>query len=297
MSDRVKIILSSYGGRLPVQAKVNHVEQALQATGLEYELELTAYPQHATELACRAAQQGRSVIVAAGGDGTMNEVVNGLVQAAGNEEPARLGILPLGTGNDLADALKLPRDLSLACERLKAGRTRLIDVCQVNDHYFVNNAAVGLEAMVTMNHRRMRRVKGNVRYILAALKTVLQAQVWQMRLIWDHGDFEGPISVVSVGNSNRTGGSFYMTPGAVPDDGLLDFVYAVGMSRRQLMSLLPKTFSGAHISHELVNYQRTTRLSIHCSPPTPIQADGEIIAEAATTLEFRILPHKLRIIV
>lgn len=297
MSNRVKVILSSYGGRLPVRTKMDQVEQALQSTALEYELELTAYPQHATELACRAAQQGWPVIVAAGGDGTVNEVVNGLVQAAGNETAGRLGILPLGTGNDLADGLKLPRDLKLACERLKAGRTRLIDVCQVHDHYFVNNAAVGLEAVVTMNHRRMRRVKGNVRYILAALKTVLQAQVWQMRLTWDRGDFEGPISVVSVGNSNRTGGSFYMTPRAVPDDGLIDFVCALGMSRWQLMRLLPKTFSGAHINHPLVNYQRTTQLSIRCSPPTPIQTDGEIIAADAVTLNFRILPHKLQVIV
>ena len=209
----------------------------------------------------------------------------------------QLGILPLGTGNDLADRLKLPRDLKLACEHFKAGRTRLIDVCKVNEHYFVNNAAIGLEAMVTMNHRRMRWVKGNVRYILAALKTVLQAQVWQMRIAWDHGDFEGPISVVSVGNSNRTGGSFYMTPHAVPDDGLLDFVYALGMSPWQLLRLLPKTFSGAHINHPLVNYQRTTQLSIRCSPPTPVQTDGEIITEEATTLQFCILPQKLRVIV
>ncbi len=297
MSDRVKVILSGYGGRLPVQAKVNQVEQALQSTDLKYELELTHHPHHAIDLACRAAQEGWPVIVAAGGDGTVNEVVNGLMQAAGDEEIGRLGILPLGTGNDLADGLKLPRDLKLACERLRAGCTRLIDVGQVNDRYFVNNAAVGLEAIVTMNHRQMRWVKGNVRYILAALKTVLQAQVWQMRLIWDHGDFEGPMAVVSVGNSNRTGGSFYMTPHARPDDGLIDFVYALGMSRWQLLRLLPKTFSGAHIHHPLVNYQRTTHLSLRCSPPTPIQADGEIIAEDATALEFRILPQKLRVII
>ena len=109
MSDRAKIILSSYGGRLPVQAKVSQVEQALQAAQLDYELELTAHPQHAVELACRATQQGWPIIVAAGGDGTVNEVVNGLMQAAGLEEAGQLGILPLGTGNDLADRLKLPR--------------------------------------------------------------------------------------------------------------------------------------------------------------------------------------------
>ena len=88
-----------------------------------------------------------------------------------------------------------------------------------------------------------------------------------------------------------------MTPHAVPDDGLLDFVYAVGMSRWQLFRLLPKTFSGNHIHHPLVNYQRTTRLTIKCSPPTPVQADGEVFDQNAAELSFCIYPKKLRVIV
>lgn len=297
MSVKVKIILSTHGGRLSTQAKVNKVKQALQETHLNYHLELTDYPGHGIELAQCAVQEGWSIIVAAGGDGTINEVVNGLMHGAGTDEVGTLGILPLGTGNDLADSLEIPRDLKSACQRIVAGKTRLIDVCQVNERYFVNNSAVGLEAVVTVNHSQMRWVKGNVRYVLAALKTIVNAKPWQMRISWDGGEYDGPAVLVSVGNSNRTGGSFYMTPHAIPDDGLIDFVYGMGMGRWQLLRLLPKALSGNHIHHPLVNYKRTSQLKVVTSPATPAQADGEIFDENATTLFYRIIPKKLRVIV
>ena len=188
-------------------------------------------------------------------------------------------------------------DLKSACQRIVAGNTRLIDVCQVNERYFVNNSAIGLEAVVTATHRKMRWVKGNVRYVLAALKTISATKTWQMRISWDNGEYDGPVIMVSVGNTARTGGLFYMTPRAVPDDGLLDFVYGMGLSRWQLVRLLPKTFTGEHIHHPLVNYRQTTKLFITTSPATPIHADGEIIDENATRFHYRIIPKKLRVIV
>ena len=297
MAAKVKIILSTHGGRLSTQAKVNQVKQALQATHLNYDLELTDYPEHGIELAQCAVQEGWSIIVAAGGDGTVNEVVNGLMHSVGEGEAGTLGILPLGTGNDLADSLQIPRDLKSACKRIVAGKTRLIDVCQVNERYFVNNSAVGLEAAVTVNHSQMRWVKGNVRYVLAALKTIFNAKPWQMRISWDGGEYDGPAVLVSVGNSNRTGGSFYMTPHAILDDGLIDFIYGMNIGRWQLLRLLPKTFSGDHIHHPLVNYKRTTQLKVVTSPATPAQADGEIFDDNITELNYRIIPKKLRVIV
>jgi len=297
VSAKVKIILSTHGGRLSTQAKVNQVKQALQATHLNYDLELTDYPAHGIELAQCAVQDGWSIIVAAGGDGTVNEVVNGLMHSVGEGEAGTLGILPLGTGNDLADSLQIPRDLKSACKRIVAGKTRLFDVCQVNERYFVNNSAVGLEAAVTVNHSQMRWVKGNVRYVLAALKTIITAEPWQMRISWDGGEYDGPAILVSVGNSNRTGGSFYMTPHAILDDGLIDFIYGMNIGRWQLLRLLPKAFSGDHIHHPLVNYKRTTQLKVVTSPATPAQADGEIFDDNITELNYRIIPKKLRVIV
>lgn len=151
--------------------------------------------------------------------------------------------------------------------------------------------------MVTIAHDQMRWIKGNLRYILAALKSIFSAKPWTMRLTWPNGIFEGPIALVSVGNNCRTGGEFYMTPNAKMDDGLIDFVYATGLSRWQMLSLLPKTFSGKHIDHPQVVYHQTTALKITVSPSTAIQTDGEIIEHNATEINYRIIPQKLRVIV
>lgn len=294
MPDRVKIILNAQGGRLNSQAKLKLIEQGMAAAGLEYDLTETAYPNHGLELARQAAGEGWPVIVAAGGDGTVNEVVNGLMQGAGQ---SALGIIPFGSANDLADVLELPRDVTAACQRIAAKNIRLIDVGLVNDRYFVNNSAVGLEAMVAVTQDQMRYIRGMSRYVAAALKTILKAQSWSMRLEWDKGIFEGPVVLVSVGNSHRTGGAFYMTPQARLDDGLLDFIYALNMSRWQMLKLLPQTFSGKHVDHALIVYLQTKTLSITVTPVTPIQADGEIIDKTATHIHYQILPQKLQVII
>jgi diacylglycerol kinase (ATP) len=295
--DKVKVILNPYGGRLTREAKMARVEQALQQAGLDYHLEVTTRRGQGVELARQAALEGWSTVVAAGGDGMINEVVNGLMQAAGAAEAGILGIIPIGTANDLAEMLQLPADISAACQRIAAGQTRLIDVGQVNGHYFVNNSAVGLEPMVTVAHNRMRWINGNLRYILAALQTIGQAKTWHMRLAWGDNAYDGLITLVSVGNSQRTGGFFYMTPQAVLDDGLLDFVYATSLSRWQLLQLLPQTFKGTHIQHPQVVYRKTPSLSITAFSPTLIQTDGEIIAENATDIIYSLIPKKLRVIV
>lgn len=296
MTQKVKVILNPHKGRLSQAAKIKQVEQALQRVHLDYNLEVTHHPQHATELARQAALEGWPIIVAAGGDGTINEVVNGLLQVDSQEPAVKLGIIPIGTANDLADMLHLPRDIINACRRLATGNCQLIDVGEVNGHYFVNNSAVGLEPLVTIAQEKLRWL-GASRYFLAALKTIWQAQSWQMRLDWLNGTYEGSVTLVSIGNSPRTGGLFFMTPQAVVDDGLLDFVYGSEMYRWQLLSLLPQTLWGNHIHHPLVIYKQTTYLKITASPATPIQADGEIIDLAATEIHYRLLPGKLPVIV
>ena len=296
MPTSVKVILNTYGGLLKRQEKIDLVERALQAAELDYQLSLTQHVGHALELARQAALESWPIVVAAGGDGTLNEVLNGLMQADPGTQRSTLGIIPLGTCNDLADALSLPHDITAACRRLVEGQTRIIDIGLVNGRYFGNNSAVGLEPLVTIAQNEMRRF-GSMRYMLAAVKTILSPQSWSMRLAWDHGVYEGSVALVSVGNNARTGGSFYMTPKARLDDGLLDFAYAFGMSSLQMLRLLPQTFSGKHINHPLVAYQQTTKLSITATPSTPIQADGELFENDAVEINYEILPNKLRVIV
>jgi YegS/Rv2252/BmrU family lipid kinase len=292
-----KIIVNPYAGRWKAQAAIPDIERACRKIGQDYELVVTAGPNHGIELAREAALAGFSPIVSAGGDGSISEVVNGLMQAAGDEVAVPLGVIPLGTADDFADMLGLEKEVEAACRVILAGHTRVVDVGCVNGRFFDNNSAMGLEPMVTITERRMKRIKGTPRYILAALKAIVNHEPWHVRLVWDDGEYEGMAALVSVGNTRRTGGAFWMTPRAEPDDGCLDFVFAGELGRLKLLRLLPNTFDGSHVERPEVTYVRTTRLTIECDPPTPIQADGELFDLSATHIEYTILPGQLRLIV
>ena len=292
-----KIIVNPYAGRWEARAAIPAIEQACQEIGLDYELVVTAEPGHGIALARQAALQGYSPIVCAGGDGSISEVMNGLVQAAGEGVAGPLGIIPLGSADDFADMLGLEKTVQAACRVVQAGHTRAIDVGCVNGRYFDNNSAIGLEPMVTITAQAMHHLKGTPRYILAALKAILRHKPWHVRMAWDDGAYEGPITLVSVGNTRRTGGAFWMTPRAEMDDGYLDFVFVGQTGRLKLLRLMPTTFDGSHVDRPEVTYKRTTRLTIECDSPTPIQADGELFERAATHIEYTILPGRLQVIV
>jgi len=223
--------------------------------------------------------------------------LNGLMQATPTEaRPAGpIGFIPTGTANDLTDALKIPRDLSQAAQIIAAGDTRIIDVGVVNGRYFDNNSAVGLEPIVTLENIRLTWLRGVIRYMTSAVIAIMKHPTWNMRLEWDGGTYEGSITLVSVGNSQRTGGVFFMTPNALLDDGLLDFVYAPALGRLRTFQLLPKTQTGAHVHEPEIQEHRTTRLSIRTHPPSPIQADGELFSKQATEILYQVIPGALRV--
>ena len=292
-----KIIVNPYAGRWKAKAAIPDVERACLKIGLDYELVVTKGPNHGIELAREAALAGFSPIVSAGGDGSISEVVNGLMQAAGSKVAGPLGVIPLGSADDFADMLGMEKEVEAACQTILAGHTRTIDVGCVNGRYFDNNSAVGLEPMVTLTQAAMKRIKGIPRYVLAALKTILTHKPWHMRITWDDGEYNGPATLVSIGNTRRTGGMFWMTPRAEVDDGYLDFIFSGGMGRLAILRLLPKTFDGSHVEDPRVQYVRTTHLTVECNPPTPIHADGELFELSATHIEYAILPGRLRVIV
>lgn len=295
MTRTLKIILNPFGGQLNRRTKISLVEQGLRQANLAYHLEVTRYPKHATELARQAMLEGYECIVAAGGDGTINEIINGILQT-NFEQPCQLGILPIGSANDLANSLKIPNDINQACQRLAKGYISPMDVGVVNGHYFLNNSAIGLEPVVTMMQHQMRWINGIPRYIAAAIKSIIYAKTWKMRLSWPQGVYEGEVLLVSVGNGPRTGGVFFMTPDALLDDGQLDFVYGPRMARWQIFSIFPRLFNGSHLKHPLVILKRSTELHITTDPATPIQADGEIIDTAATEIAYQIISKKLQVI-
>jgi YegS/Rv2252/BmrU family lipid kinase len=290
------VIVNPYANRWETRKRIPEIEASLHQTNLDFVFQVTEYPGHGTELAKEAVLARNTPLVSVGGDGSFSEVVNGLLQATQPDQyPAGpLGFLPMGTANDLTDMLGIPQDLDEAVQLIINGNTRVMDVGSVNGHFFDNNSAVGLEPMVTIENIRLTWLRGVIRYMVSAVITILKHPTWESHLIWDTGEYKGSLTLVSVGNTRRTGGVFYMTPDALVDDGLLDFIFAPTLSRFRLFQLLPKTQTGIHINEPEISIYKTTQLKIHTQPATPIQADGELIDTKATEITYKIVPKAIR---
>jgi len=287
------VILNPYANRWKARRRIPEVIDTLKQLSMDCEVVESQRPNHPITLAKEAAREGRYPIIAAGGDGTIGEVVNGLYQANPEGVLGPLGIIPLGTANDLVMNLGLPTDIQGSLQAVLGRKTLRIDLGHVNDWVFDNNSAVGLEPVVTIYNIRMTWLRGVIRYLVAALRAIASKPEYEMRIRWDDGEYEGLVSLVSVGNCPVTGGMFKMAPAADPTDGLLTFVYGYAPTRLKMLSLLPKTISGEYIHDPAIHQHHTRQIEITCNPGTPIQLDGEIRAEDATTIHYRVLPARL----
>ena len=292
---RVKVILNPYANRWGAKAQAPATAAAFRAAGVDCDLVMTAGPREGDALAEAAARDGYDAVIAAGGDGTINEVINGVLRAAGDGPTVPFGIVPLGTANDFNLMAGLPKTIEESVRVIAAGQTRQIDAGQVNERFFINNSAAAMEPMVTLENIKMKRLSGEIRYIGALVRALAKLKPWHMTLQWDGGGYEGPAYLLSVCNTARTGG-FMMAPGALLDDGQLDMVFAPQVSKGQVISILLKLMRGEHIHHPSVTFQRVTAIDVTSRPGTPLHADGEIFAESAASVHYRVLPGKVTLI-
>lgn len=298
---KIKVILNPYANRWGAQARIPEVESALNAAHLDYDLALTTESRNGTELAKTAVSEGYDAVVAAGGDGTISEVSNGLITAVSDNMPTLpLGILPIGTANDLAKMMGLPMDVPAAAKVIAAGHTQGFDAGRIQYdgkiHYFDNNSAIAMEPMITLEHMKIHRVSGEARYYLALIKGVIKLKAWQMSIIWDDGEYIGPTYLLSVCNGPRTGGMM-IAPGASMNDGFFDIVLAPEVPKTTVINFLLKLTKGTHVNHPIITFTRTKSIKITSEPGTPLHADGEILSESAKEIIYEILPKKLTVLV
>ena len=296
-----KIILNPYARRSQAKKKWPLVEEALKRAGIEYGLEITKERGHASEIAAVAARQGYSPIVAAGGEGTIHEIVNGLAQQApadGGFPLGPLGVIPLGTSNDLALALGVPKEVGPAVRKIAEGTSRLIDLGRVNDRYFCVNSAIGIEAVGSYYQHKIKRVSGPIRYLLASIPCIAKNPAWDLSLTWDGGQYSGKGSLVTVGNAAQTAG-YYVTPGAQIDDGELTFVYGLTFGRLKLIRVFQQARNpgaGNYTEVDGINQFNTKSLRVKVDPSTPLHADGELISLAINEIQFQVVPRALHVI-
>jgi YegS/Rv2252/BmrU family lipid kinase len=309
--DRLLVILNPYAGRGAAGKARDRLAAALHRAGLTFDLVATAARMEAITLAAAARQSGYTTIVAAGGDGTVNEVVNGLAQVTPEGDViGRLAMLPVGTGNDLADMLGLPHDFSAAAARIAAGQTRRIDVgCAVLTspsttlvRFFDNNLGLGFEAQVTQESYSIHRLAGTLRYVVAALRALRSYRLPFAEVSWEavDGHWEERAQrtlLISLGNSRRTGGVFYLTPDAELDDGLFDLGVARALPRWRVPILMPKVLRGAHRDEPVIELTRCRRLRFTCAETMPVHLDGEVVMPDVQQAEVVIQPRRLEIVV
>ena len=300
---RIKVILNPIAGRGYGARAEPEIRRLLEAEGADFDLVLTEGFWHAARLAEQAVKDGFEIVVAAGGDGTVHEVVNGLMAAAdevGADVAGTLSTIAVGSGSDFACNVGMPADLPDACHRLVHGKKRIIDIGRVTvddqpPKYFDNTINVGFGGTVTVEARKVKWVRGMALYLPVVLKTILLARSPRMVIEYDDQRIEMPTLMVCVGNGAREGGGFFCTPEAQLDDGLLDLCIAESVGKLTQLGLVPHFMDGSHTDHKAVTMARTQRVVITSPDNLIAHVDGEMLCTEAHRLEFEILPQRLRV--
>ncbi len=263
--------------------------QRLEKIARDAVIKTTIGPGDAEAQAERAVDQGYETIVAAGGDGTINEVVNGIGTA-----PVNLGILPMGTVNVFAMEHGIPFNLDAAWKVVRGRKIRPIDLASANGHFFVQMAGVGLDAQIVQRNKHdIKAVLGPLSYLLTATKVAAEKPP-KLRVICEgHAPVEG--SFVLVGNGRYYGGPFALFNEADTQDGLLDIFVFKYMNYLHLMRYFRGALFGSLSKFTDVHYFKTRRLLVKADEHVPLEADGELVGHAP--VEFSLRRRKLRVLV
>jgi diacylglycerol kinase (ATP) len=288
---RASLIVNPQAGRGLGRRLGRDIQRRLAELGLDCDLSWSDAPGDVAARAEAASRAGSDAVIVAGGDGTVFEGVNGLMRAGAG---TRLGVVPVGTGNDLVKAAGLPRDWRAACERVAAGVVRLIDVGRCNGHWFVNGIGAGFDAEVARESRSIRRLRGNAVYGLALAKMLVRGvRAPRVTIEDEHGRIDDAVTLVAIANGPWYGGAFHIAPGASIDDGLLDVVVAARVGRLGVLRFTPRVLAGTHLSLPIVRHHRARRVTVTSTPGVCVHADGEILDDAAERLEIEVLPQRL----
>jgi diacylglycerol kinase (ATP) len=242
----------------------------------------TEYPAHGIQVARHAAESGYKLVIVAGGDGTVHEVINGLMAVPLEQRP-RLGIVPLGSGNDFAFSMGIPRDPAEALKKVFHRQFQRIDVGafdlnQGSRAYFNNTFGMGFDATVTIRTQKIKYVRGFLMYLIAVLQTILfNHDAPCMDITVDGNSWQEETMMLVACNGPREGGGFAVAPDAVISDGYLDFASVCRVSRGMMLRLIPEVMKGTHGKFKQVKLGKFQQLHVESERPLTIHADGEVI--------------------
>lgn len=314
--EKILVIYNPTAGRGRVLEHWPQVEQALHESGIKFDVAPTNAPLDAVRLAEEASGKFDAV-VGVGGDGTIHEIVNGLLRASNEAETVPLGIIPLGNGDDFAKMI--PPETSIGGKMLNwrevlpkiaAGRTHSFDVGKIQGgpispemddgpHYFMNGMDVGFGAQTTYNLRQIPRfLTGLSAYLTAVIKTLIDYKIPRLRLqVDDRPPFEQEATLTAIMNGRCFGSGFWVCPEARADDGFFDLLVSEAVDRLNIMRLVPTIMKGEHLNEPVVKLYRAKRVTIETTEPEVVEVDGEIPYMNARRLEIELLTKRLRVFV
>ncbi len=295
------VIGNPRAGKGTVRRRWEDLLERLERSGLQPTGELTDGPGHAAELADKARSDRRAMVVAVGGDGTVHEVVNGLLTQGTEERVPVLGVIPAGSGCDYARSFSLPNDLDAAAACLSSPRApRVVDVgevrCQGIDgerrRLFANVAEVGIGADVAYRASRLPRAFGPARYVGGFALTLPRHRPTDARVVATTDHYRGRLTNLVVAIGQYFGAGMHIAPAADLSDGEFDVQVQFGSKLDYALSM-PKLFRGTHLPHPRVLEWRAGTVEVSCDPAARLEADGELLG--TTPASFRILPGALRV--
>jgi diacylglycerol kinase (ATP) len=304
MKQRAKIIINPAAGANSTHRKWPQIRSCIENTGLSFDYQLTEGKGHAIELAKAAAGDGYRYLVAVGGDGTIHEVANGIMETS-RAAITTLGVVFTGTGCDLSRSVGISHDHARACLALAGDRRKKIDVGLVeyrrdgtsSRRYFLNAAGIGFDAtVVEATDKLPKYFGGTLPYFFGLVRSFLSYHNKKVTLrIGDREPEQATVLSTVVANGRYFGGGMQVAPEARLDDGLLDILIIGDFGKLELLRVFPRVYKGTHVGYPKIRSERDSRVSIESSERFLLHADGELLGEGPAS--FSLLPEALEMVV
>lgn len=296
-------ILNPIAGRGRAYKAIKKIRSVLREKNVNHTFSITSAPKHATQLA-KDAQKDYDVIVAIGGDGTVNEVMNGLINGK-----TKFGVIPLGSGNDFAKAVNMPHNLIDAIDVILSNKNIIADIGKVITHrmvdnkkqiyderYFINGIGIGFDASVAYESSKIKRLRGLPLYISALLRALLKYKTLNFLVKLDELRLKSKYFLIAIGNGVSAGGGFYLTPDAKLDDKRFDVCYVDPVGLFKILKIFPSVLKGLHGRYKEVNFTQAKNIEISSEQKFFVHADGEIVGNNVNSVKISLIPAAIQVI-
>lgn len=291
--EKILYIINPVAGGGKTKELVPLIKETMTNKDIDYNIVFTTKPKEGTDLAKKGLNQGYTRIVAVGGDGTVNEVAFGIIEAG----KGILGILPSGTGNDLARSLDIPLNPKNALDTILDGKIKSIDIGTVNDNLFLNISSIGFDAEVVIITNKIKtKIKSSISYVLALFMTIFRFKCISVEMEIDGLTLQDKILLVAVGNGKYYGGGIKILPMSNVEDGYFHVCIVKKISKLKLLFLLPTIVNGSHINQKkYVKIYKAKKVKVRARDKSYLNIDGEI-EELNGEVHFEMNSSKLKVI-